>query len=59
MLLPTDWMTRLMVPASESASAMVSGNSLGTGATPDDHELAGAPNLGDPRRIDDQAPDVR
>ncbi len=57
MLLPIDWMMRVIVPATGSASAIVSGIRSAP-AEPDDDELA---RLRDRRsgRLDDETRDVR
>ena len=59
MLLPIDWMIRVIVPATGSASAIVSGIRSAPGPQPDDDELAGLTDLGDAGRLDDQARDIR
>ena len=48
-----------MVPAALSTSAMVSGMRSAPGPAPDDDELPGLADLGDPRRLDDEAGYVR
>ena len=51
-------MTSVMVPASGSASAMVSGMRSAPSAAADDDELAGLADLGDAAGLDDEPRDV-
>ena len=48
----------MIVPAALSTSAMVSGMRSAPGPAPDDDELPGLADLGDPGSLDDEAGDV-